>query len=622
MSADAEYRFPESDADGFLLRGMLNMPLVEDILALRVAFLSNHDDGQMVLRDETNSQRVGDQGITTLRASLRWEAHEDVTVDFIGSWLRSDTSGPAEKFDDAFFTPPGNRWVGAGAGFNFDGALPNSSDPYRGTANEPGRSDATVWTATLLVAWRAENFKFDSITGYQSTDFFVHRDQDRSSLPISVLELTDKSRQVSQEFIVNSTWDRPFNYTFGTIYQYDWTPRTEVDIRNDQDSAAAVGFQLLPAFVGVSLVDGCPVPVNFPMFDPACPPTKQIGDPYETFTNALAEVENHVFGLYGNLSWEIVEDLTLSAGGRFSYTYRDWNDKTVAQTYAELFGTLGLQILQIGKHQDRAWKAGTWKLGAEYQATDDNLFWASVGTGSRAGGFNFAEESPFGDEQILAVEAGIKNTFFDNRLTLNITGFWYDWTDPQIAAVENALPITKNAPSAESFGVELEWRASPMDDLALNGTFGWLEAEYDEQFISGDVTIQDFSQLDPRLRVTQINLEGNRLPRSPRFTASFGAQYTFDIGQWGTLTPRVDFYYRDEVNFRQYGNPADVADSYTRTDARLIWRSETGNFWGEVFGRNLENEEVKTNQEVLASIYRVHSFDAPITGGLRVGYDY
>jgi hypothetical protein len=160
----------------------------------------------------------------------------------------------------------------------------------------------------------------------------------------------------------------------------------------------------------------------------------------------------------------------------------------------------------------------------------------------------------------------------------------------------------------------LDWLAFPIENLALDGTFGWLEAYHDADFLDGDVTIQDFSQLNPADRVTQINLNRNRLPRSPRFT--------FDVGRWGTLAPRVDFYYRDEVAFRQYDNPKDVTPSYTRTDVRIIWRSVGENFWGEVFARNIENEATKTNQEILESIYRVHSIDAPLSGGFRVGYNY
>lgn len=42
-------------------------------------------------------------------------------------------------------------------------------------------------------------------------------------------------------------------------------------------------------------------------------------------------------------------------------------------------------------------------------------------TGSRAGGFNFADEQSFGAEHILSVEAGTKSMFFHDRLMLNVT---------------------------------------------------------------------------------------------------------------------------------------------------------------------------------------------------------
>jgi iron complex outermembrane receptor protein len=316
----------------------------------------------------------------------------------------------------------------------------------------------------------------------------------------------------------------------------------------------------------------------------------------------------------------------LTTGARYSYTHRTWNDDTLFRSFVGVrpftAPPRGGLVIQQGEHQRDSWHAGTWKVGVEWEVTDDNLLWASVGTGSRAGGFNFAEIGSFDQEEILAVEAGIKNTFFDNRLTVNIAGFWYDWTDSQIGATEGGLPTTKNVPSAKSYGVELDFRAFPAPNLILNGSFGWLEAEYDEDFMDPDGTIQDFSIPFPLPRSPDINLKGNRIPRSPRFTASFGAMYVIDAGRMGTFTPRVDVYYRDKVQFRQYGNPDDVADRYTRTDARIVWRSESEQFWAEIFGRNLENEAVKTNQSIVASIYRAHNYDAPRSAGFRVGYTY
>jgi hypothetical protein len=94
----------------------------------------------------------------------------------------------------------------------------------------------------------------------------------------------------------------------------------------------------------------------------------------------------------------------------------------------------------------------------------------------------------------------------------------------------------------------------------------------------------------------------------------------FDFGRYGTLTPRVDTYFRDEVMFRQFENPADLQPAFTRTDVRVTWYSESGSYWCELFARNLENRAIKTNQEIQNSIYRAHNYDPPINGGFRMGY--
>ena len=618
-SADFEYESFQTNTEGIRARGMLNIPLVEDRVAARFAFLTNFNDGLTTIRGDTNDQSVNDAGVISLRGSLRWQPSEELTIDLIGTYFRSDGDGVLPVFDGDYFSPPIDYSAGSGPGTDYTGAIPNPTNPYRANNDEPQRSDRTVYTATLLVEWTGESLSLESITGYQSSDFFIHRDQDGSNLPISTLDLTDESRQVSQEIIVNSTWDYPVGYTVGTIYQYDWTPRTDIFIPNAQNTALSSNYRLL---AGPRFVDGCPARTNPP--DPGCPPDTSIGDNYEDFVRALTSVENHVFGLYGNLRWDILDALTLSVGGRYSYTERDWDDETVGRTYVPVVppmgsATVGLQILQLGQAQEEDWQAGTWKVALEYQATEDHFLWTSVGTGSRAGGFNFSNEQPFAAERIFAVEEGYKGVFLDRRLLINVTGFWYDWDDPQIGSTEDSLPITVNAPSAQSYGIELEWRARPMDELELSGSFGWLEAEYDKSFRSADTTRPDFTT---PLSATSpiVDIKGERLPRSPRFTASAGAQYSIDFDRYGLLVPRVDFYYRGAFNFRQYGNRADRQGGYTRTDLRVTWLSHAGNYWVELFMRNVENEAVKTNQELTGGIYRLHYYDAPRSGGFRMGY--
>ena len=615
-SADFDYESFAQGASGYRLRAVFNLPIVDDTLAARVAFLGYANDGISRNDSATRSQRVNDAETYSLRLSLRWQPNDRLTVDYIGSFLSTHGAGQAPKFGGPFVNPGGVLSAGFGPGADYTGAIPNPDNPYRGTSDTHSDSESTVYTATLLVDWEGDATKVQSISAYQATNFDTRRDLDGSSLPLSILELSDRARQVSQELLVHSSWDHPFDYTIGAIYQYDWTPYTRANVESIQNTALAPNFRLFPFVLTNSFVDGCAL-----FMTANCPPVKPVGVPRDDFIRAFAKVDNHVVGVYANLTWQVVEDVRLSAGARYSYTHRKWDDQTVVQSYAPTGVGTGLQVLQLGKKHDHSWQSATWKVTADYRVAIDHLLWASVGTGARAGGFNFIDEQSFGQEDIFAVEAGVKSGFMDGRLTLNVTGFWYDWQDPQIRGVADNLPVTTNAPSAESYGIEVEGRFVVTRDLVLDGSFGWLEATYDRSFFDRERTTPDFG-VAIQNRFPFVDIEGNRLPRSPRFSVSAGAQYTHDLGDCGAITPRVDFYYRAETSFRQFDNHLDEQEAYTRTDVRLTWKSPDEVFRLELFMRNLENNAVKTNQDIYDNIYRLYYYDTPRSGGIRIGYDY
>jgi hypothetical protein len=45
-------------------------------------------------------------------------------------------------------------------------------------------------------------------------------------------------------------------------------------------------------------------------------------------------------------------------------------------------------------------------------------------------------------------------------------------------------------------------------------------------------------------------------------------------------------------------------------------------WWGELYARNLEDNAVRSNQEIMSNSYRKHYDDAPRNGGFRIGYDF
>lgn len=108
-----------------------------------------------------------------------------------------------------------------------------------------------------------------------------------------------------------------------------------------------------------------------------------------------------------------------------------------------------------------------------------------------------------------------------------MSAFYYDYSDLQVSKLENNAGVNTNAADASIWGGEFELVARPNKNLDFNVGVSYLHAEFDE-FLTEDPS-------NPQLGT--IDLDGNRLTRSPEFTANIGTQYTHEIDAWGGHKP-------------------------------------------------------------------------------------
>lgn len=292
----------------------------------------------------------------------------------------------------------------------------------------------------------------------------------------------------------------------------------------------------------------------------------------------------------------------------------------------------------------------TGEVGAKWFWTEGKMLYAKWGRGYKAGGFNdslttklkdvdgdgdleeVAVLEPFEPERVDAFEIGSKNSFLDERLHLNLTGFWYDYTDLQVPKVTGLAVITDNAAEATIWGVELEAVARPFERMTLAAAIGYLDASFDEFCSDDPATFPDTDfPADPGCNDgpgpfdAEQDLSGNRLEDSPRWKTSLYAAYDFDLGDRGTLTPVVEFTWTDEYYLRPQNDSVDRVGDYTKTDLRLIWRSPGRRWTMEAFVDNLENEIVYARNVYVAEFSNMMSgfgMLPPRTYGVRVGFSW
>ena len=306
-------------------------------------------------------------------------------------------------------------------------------------------------------------------------------------------------------------------------------------------------------------------------------------------------------GTYAQATMTAWEKLDFTLGLRGDYENKSADMKTYYATLDPLLGP----STHVKASAD--YYTLTPQLAVAYHITPDDTLYGTISRGYRAGGFNpispVGEES-YGPETSWNYEIGAKTSWFDNRLSLNLTAFYIRWDNLQLnqpTGVGYDYYIA-NAGGADSKGVELELKAQPVKGLDLFGGVGITDAE----FLDGATATWNH---------TVTNVGGNHLIYTPCYTANCGTQYSYEVSDALTVYARATVttygrYYYDAVN-----NASQSAYSLANFSAGVRGKS-----W---FAEGWVHNAFDTNYVPIALEWSpghmLGESGAPITFGVRAG---
>jgi iron complex outermembrane recepter protein len=361
---------------------------------------------------------------------------------------------------------------------------------------------------------------------------------------------------------------------------------------------------------------------------------------------------------FGQLTWHVSDALRASAGARYTEdTKQDRGgvnlvcptpNATIADGGFTLAGIATANIplapdpesplavpgtCRITAHNDarKVWSKITYMARAEYDLADGLLGYVLTSTGFKSGviqdGGTFADP-----EQVVNYELGLKASLLGGAMAVNTVGFYSDYSDILRTRVEFGTQgvhqlVTRNATAASIHGVESELLWKPSSEDTLQAVFTYLVSEYRDY---PTIDAQYYVASDPLTPV--INLEGNRLPFAPEYTAALVYERYFALPNGGKLVPRLQTKYQSEMFLTDFNRESDRQRAYTRTDLGVRYEAPTR--WViEAFVQNVEDEAVKNNVDLRGNqpgtggvpgfpgVARAF-FDAPRTYGLRATYRF
>jgi len=339
-------------------------------------------------------------------------------------------------------------------------------------------------------------------------------------------------------------------------------------------------------------------------------------------SDIIAEAENTSQSVFGQLDYDITNKLTFTFGLRYSEDEQKY-------TREILPGPPPPDCFPCATTQDSSQTTG--RLGVNYQATEDIMWYATYSKGYKAGGVNLDPRQGFFDPETNdVIETGVKTTLDDGRLRLNTNVFYSDYQDIQLASLlalfGPPLPVTQNAASAEIWGLEMEMEGA-YNRLSFNAGLSYIDGSF-----ADDVCINN-TNADPTFIdsycVDQLGLppgnelvrSGDDMPFTPEITFNFGVQYAFEFGNT-LVIPRFQVSYIDEQLATPFNTPETYVEDRTIADLKVMVEPND-NLVVELFASNVFDEEYVASQiQNSSSADGGAIYGPPRQFGMRVKYDF
>lgn len=570
--------------DARTFKGRVNIPLVDDKLALKVGAISRKSDG--FYDNLTLGGNQGDIDFQSQTVALRWAPVD--SVDAILTYDRID--------DNTEITP--------------QDALFDGDNRFKTFADKETPTSLRVDQIALRVNWDInDNLTLTSITADNSGTDKTASDFDGAfigSANSPIVQLHPQRNQdfdyFSQEFRLTGSINEKLDFMLGYTY-YD----SDLDYVQFTNNIIQVPFGLPP---GVPCSAAIPILRDNPVLGNSfCQFPNQ-----RSTQNAGEKVESKAY--FASLTYRPIEELEFLVGVRKIDEEKDGQNSYIDHST----GTFDLP-----GQDEHDFSAGPNVPGASYSVSDDwddtimtaSANWAfspnarayvSYSEGFRSGGFSIrsvnASTAPYLPESAEQIEIGLKSEWLDGALQFNLAYYELDRKGGQFISIITLPPssipgtntIINNGGKNKTSGWELEtaWKINENFSLLLNG--GTIDVDNGEFTLPCDVLDGCVLSGDPLGTIR--NLGGDSDSRQPDYSVSATAAYSQQLGP-GFFSANVGYKHVGDFLLVNTGAGPEnrlFEGDYGQWDAQIgydVQISDGDELSFSLYGKNLNDAEFR-----------------------------
>lgn len=585
------------------VEGMVNIPLGET-LALRVNALKNERNG--LYTDAATGEDLSREDNWAARAQLRWAPTGDTEI--IASWTHDDLDQDARPaigivpIPDFPATPP----PAPDASSYFD---PRGALVYNDVIDNHETRNLDEYT--LRIEHNFGALRLNTITSWREFETENREDEDGTNREDLYFDTNNiESNESFYQEVRLSGQSGALDWLVGASYfdeNANQSSDTFATTSSINTALGNVGF-------GTPFTD-----VEYGIIVPNDIPATVLGlDWREAIFN---RGDYKAYAVYGDAIWHVTDRLNITAGVRYTRDEKKFAwlngpreapelDATLAAVDALAmaggaivagfqfdlvfdmngFSTImcdngvtvaeGVECVLKDNFEDISPRAVI-----DYRLTDNVLAYFSYAQGYKAGGFNSVQPgSRFTNEDVNSYEAGVKSSFPEMDLLLNLSAFRYVYNDRQSIRLDTDLTIPQyvtDTSDEEAWGIDLQTDYTPFGGPAtFFANAQYIDATYKSAFSGSGVDLSG--------QPTGV----------PKWNLAFGARVGADIDIGGRVEFQMIHAYKSACrsNTASLGQGSCGGESEAfrlgaaqhRTDLRARWiapgeRVELGLFANNVF---------------------------------------
>lgn len=435
------------------------------------------------------------------------------------------------------------------------GFVPNSN-PHVSSPEVDGFEDVESFGATFMIDYDWGDYHITSVTAYNESDHQAFDDTDGAPIQALHGSYDDEYDGWSQELRLSSEYSDRLSWVAGFYYYED-----NLDIYHAADLPDLFGF--LTAILG------------FPILP----------------TRLQQDTETKTAAGFGEVTYKLTDRLEMIGGFRWTYdkrtttaniaTFTPLNAQFNSKAYSNANTVFPIETGTLESSSNEP--SGRFSL--MYGLNDDTNLWFTFAHGFKGGDPNSGASNPDAfvitdPEFLTSYEAGVKAQLFNDTLSMELSGYYYDYKDKQVFSEitgtgGNNVTVLSNAGALTITGIDMAATWTPTDRFIVEAGFAWTDSEFDEF-------------LNPASGHDQ---SGNTTAYTPEINFNSIIAYSWPLkNELGSVTIQGDFVFIDNHVFNNDNNPTIAQDAYWLVGGNIGYTTSDEKWDVRLWVKNLTDE--------------------------------